>query len=109
MDRKRPNKRLLRILDIAPELKAILRSIYPLDIKRKKIRDFLADILVATFDDDPTIPPLEWALSQDAVNVFRSILSKRSEQLAGFSFLQYLNDLLHRDNLRNIELHSKYL
>ncbi|RLB28173.1 MAG: KamA family radical SAM protein [Deltaproteobacteria bacterium] len=96
-------KRLHSILDIAPEIKGILLSTHTVEVKRKRIRDFLADMLLATFDNDPSIPPLEWILTRDAINVFRSILSARSESLAGFSFLHYLNNLLNNDNLKGLE------
>ena len=95
--------RLLKVLGIAPALKAILLSAHPLEIKRKQVRDFLADMLLATFDDNPSIPPLEWVLTRDAIRVFRNILSSRSERFAGYSFLGYLNDLLNRENLYDIE------
>ncbi|MCD4788269.1 MAG: KamA family radical SAM protein, partial [Desulfobacterales bacterium] len=74
------------------------------DIKRKKINKFLADMLMATFDDDPAIPPLEWILTRDAIRVFRNILSTRNESLAGFSLLQYINDLLHKENFEQIQM-----
>jgi hypothetical protein len=38
--------RLLKVLGIAPALKAILLSAHPLEIKRKQVRDFLADMLL---------------------------------------------------------------
>jgi len=75
----------------------------PLEEKRSRIREFLSGMLGATFDDDPTIPPLEWILTRDAIEAFRMILSRRSEQLAGFSFLRYLNDLIHRPDYRGLE------
>lgn len=87
--------RLHSILAIIPEIKEIMLSHDSLEGKRTRIRHFLADILVATFNDHPTIPPLEWILCRNAVSVFRGILSVRSERLAGFSLLTYLNDLIH--------------
>ncbi|MBT9438979.1 MAG: KamA family radical SAM protein [Desulfobacterales bacterium] len=85
-------------------LKEIIFSSDPIDIKRKKINKFLADMLMATFDDDPAIPPLEWILTRDAIRVFRNILSTRNESLAGFSLLQYINDLLHKENFEQIQM-----
>jgi lysine 2,3-aminomutase len=103
MEREKIRDRLLRILDIAPELKAILTSVHPIDFKRKKTRDFLADTLVAVFADDPTIPPLEWVQTRDAITVFRNLLSMRNERLAGYSFLRYINDLLCEENIGHLE------
>jgi lysine 2,3-aminomutase len=103
VEKERLQNRLLKILDIAPVFRDIMLSSDPLEVKRKRIRDFLSNMLIATFDDDPTIPPLEWVLTRDAIRVFRTILSSRSERLAGFSFLQYIDDLLHKERLRSTE------
>ena len=102
MERKRIRKKLVKLLEVSPPLKEILLSEDTLESKRNRIRTFLADMLVVTFDDDPTIPPLEWVLTRDAIGVFRTILSSRSERLAGFSFLGYLNDLLHKPHYRDV-------
>lgn len=96
-------QRLSKIFDISPPLKKIIFSADPLDLKKQKFRRFLSDQLLATFDDDPTIPPLEWVLTRDAVQAFKSILSRRSEGLAGYSFLQYINDMLHNPDRQTME------
>ena len=88
-------KRLIHILNHVPTLKKIFLSSDSLEDKRIKTRAFLSDMLVATFDDNPTIPPLEWVLTRDAIGVFRTILSSRSERLAEFSFLRYIDTLLN--------------
>jgi lysine 2,3-aminomutase len=87
--------RLLKILSIAPTLKDTFLSNNSVETKRKDLRNFLSNMLLATFDDDPTIPPLEWVLTRDAITVFRNILSKRNERLAEFSLLKYIDDILH--------------
>ncbi len=98
MDFERTKKRLLKILDLSPSLKDIFLAQTSLEMKRKKVRNFLSNMLHATFDDEPTIPPLEWVLTRDAITVFRNILSKRSERLAEFSLLEYIDDILHQKN-----------
>ncbi len=103
MEKKRIRNKLLRILDIAPALKEILISTESVDIKRNKIRRFLADVHGATFHHDHTVPPLEWILARDTIRIFRTIIWPRSEILAGYSFLKYLDDLLHAESLREIE------
>ncbi|MBW2368070.1 MAG: KamA family radical SAM protein [Deltaproteobacteria bacterium] len=95
MPSEKTKHRLLRILDLAPKLKEILLAEDPIDTKREAIRRFLSDLLFATFNDDRTIPPLEWVLTRDAITVFRNILSMRSERLARFSLVKYLNDILN--------------
>jgi lysine 2,3-aminomutase len=100
---KRMRKRLLRILDTVPPIREILLSGDGMEVKRKKIRDFLSEMLVVTFSDDPSIPPLEWILTRDAITVFRNILSRRNERLAGHSLLRYLETLLKGDALRGVE------
>ena len=103
MEKEGIRNKLLRILDIAPALKEILISSEPVDLKRNKIRRFLADVHAATFSDDHTVPPLEWILARDTIRIFRTIIWPRSEILAGYSFLKYLDDLLHAESLRDIE------
>ena len=98
MARESVQKRLSNILNYAPTLKRILLSTNSIQSKRTKIRKFLSDMLMATFDDNPTIPPLEWVLTRDAIGVFRTILSRRNERLAGFSFLNYIDGLLNDQN-----------
>ena len=102
MEKHKIKARLIRILDLSPPLKEILLSSDSVDEKRKRINRLLGDLMNATFYDDTTVPPLEWVLKRDAIRVFRGILSPRSERLTGHSFLQYLNDLLHRDNLEDL-------
>ncbi len=97
MDRHAVRSKILDLLNVAPALKEILLSEDPLQEKRRRIRAFLAGMLAVTFNDDPTIPPLEWVLTSDAIMVFKSILTERSERLAEFSFLQYLDDLVHTE------------
>ncbi len=87
-------KKILNILGIVPPIKEIFLSRDPIDEKRKKLRNVLAEIITATFEDDPAIPPLEWIMTRDAVSVFRNILSTRNERLAGYSLLRYIDDLL---------------
>ncbi|MBC2696627.1 MAG: KamA family radical SAM protein [Desulfobacteraceae bacterium] len=106
MKKESIRNRLDKILNEAPVLKEIIFSSDPIDIKRKKINKFLADMLMATFDDDPAIPPLEWILTRDAIRVFRNILSTRNESLTGFSLLQYINDLLHKESFEQIQMPS---
>lgn len=89
-------KRLIQILETIPGLKEILEGEAAVEEKRKQIRYLLSDILNATYEENPAIPPLEWILSRNAINVLRSVISKRNERLADFSLLQYLDDVIHR-------------
>jgi len=93
----RVKKRLLSILDELPDLKTILVSKDSFENKRIKIRRLLAKKLIETFDDDPHLPSLKWVVSRDATIVFRNIISRRSAVLAKFSFLKYLDDLIHNN------------
>ena len=98
---KSTRKKLIQLIQKAHALAAIFRLNAPIETKRKKIKRFLSDMLLATFDDNPTIPPLEWVLTRDAIGVFRNILSARSERLAGFSFLRYVDALLNGNGLKD--------
>ena len=92
---KKARKRLLNLLDTIPALKKIMVSDDLLEKKRRKIRNLLNTMLINTYDDNPDLPSLSWMLTRDAILVFRNIISRRSEKVAGFSFLGYLNDLIH--------------
>jgi len=91
----RLKKKLLRILDQIPPLKDIMASDNHLEEKRKRIRKFLAKRLISTFEDTPEIPSLKWVLTRDSIGVFGRIISNRSEALSNFSFLKYINDMIH--------------
>lgn len=101
MEKTRIRNKLLQILDTAPALKEALLSSPSLDVQRGKIRDFLSSLIVATYEDET--PPLEWILVRDAIRVFRTLLSPRSEKLVRYSFLRYIRDLLYMENLKEIE------
>jgi len=107
MDNKRVRRRFNRLLDIAPEFKQIMLSSDSIDIKKEKIGEFLSELLVTTFNDNPVIPPLEWILARDAIVVFRTFLSARNESLAGFNLIQYLDDLVNKENIKGIEKPSQ--
>ncbi|MEE8377628.1 MAG: KamA family radical SAM protein [Candidatus Aminicenantaceae bacterium] len=92
----RLKNKLLRILDQIPPLKEIMIRDDNIEKKRKKISKLLAEKLISTFDDTPEIPSLKWVLTRDAIGIFRKIISIRSETLSGFSFLKYMNDMIHK-------------
>lgn len=98
----RIKNKLLRILDTLPPLKGIMLSPLSTEEKRTEVREYLNQRLIATFYDDPDLPSLKWVLARDALLVFRNIISKRSEKLAGFSFLKYLNTLIHPTKKKNV-------
>jgi lysine 2,3-aminomutase len=101
MEKSKIRNRLHRILDIAPAFKESLLSTSSIDVQRENFRNFLSGLFEKTHDDE-TLSPLEWILVRDTIKVLLTILSPRSERLAGFSFLQYVNDLLYRENLGDI-------
>jgi lysine 2,3-aminomutase len=101
MEKAKIRNRLLRILDIAPALKETLLSTSSIDEQRENFRNFLSSLFEKTHDDE-TLLPLEWILVRDTIRVLLTILSPRSERLTGFSFLQYINELLYKENYRDI-------
>ena len=102
MKRDQLQKKLQRILGQAPVLNEILATKADLETKRTKIRALLSAMLIEAFSDNPNNSPLEWILARDAIIVFRNLLSARNENLVGYSFLQYLDDLIHKETLRGI-------
>lgn len=114
MDRKdkmnrneRLKNQILNILDLAPPLKDILCSEAPPATKRLKTQHFLGARLRETFDEDSLIPPLEWISARNAIRAFNNIISSRSDRIAGFSFFDYLNDLVQGKNHRDMPLPAK--
>ena len=102
MKHARAKYRLLRVLEIVPELKEIMLSAFSLEEKRKKIREFIENLSALNFHKDTTIEALEWVVTRDAIGVFRCIFSTRSERLAGYSLLKYMDDILHRETLEGL-------
>lgn len=82
-------------LSITPEILAIFQEKISLEDKRLKLREHLANLLTAISDNTDPIRPMEWILCRDAVWVFRNILNPRSEDLAGFSVLKVLDDIVN--------------
>ncbi|MBW1999972.1 MAG: KamA family radical SAM protein [Deltaproteobacteria bacterium] len=95
MERQRVRRRILKILDLAPDLKDIILSEAPLEEKRMGIKGVLNSLLIRSYDEEHPIPAMEWILARDSIRALRTILSPRSESLAGFSFLAYINQLVH--------------
>ncbi|KJS01715.1 MAG: hypothetical protein VR65_08190 [Desulfobulbaceae bacterium BRH_c16a] len=87
--------KLRHLLAIDEKISEILSSTATLDEKRRRLRRHLSDMLVNIVDESQQMPPLEWVVCRDATWVMRNILSQRSEELAGFSLLEYIDDLLH--------------
>lgn len=98
----RDRDKLFSILEYSPHLKEIIRSSVDLEEKRKRLRYFLSDTLFMTFEDQPAIPPLEWILTRNAVGVFKNMISRRNERLAGFSILSYISDLAGQDTQKGL-------
>lgn len=94
--------KLKEIINLAPDLKDILYSSHPLEEKRRLLRSFLSNMLLTVFDETHKIPPLEWIVCRDATWVLRNILASRSEELSGFSLLQYLDTLLNKGYQPNL-------
>lgn len=85
-------KKLLSILENDPDVFKILTSGKTINEKRRAIRTLLSVRDDQIFDGKTKIPHLEWIIAREAIVVFRNILAVRSENLAGFSFLKYIND-----------------
>ncbi len=93
------NKKLLnqlrKIIALDAEIEQILLSEQPLEEKRLLLRSYLAGLLLPEHERDRDLAPLEWITCRDAMWVFRNILNPRNEELADFSMLAYINNLLH--------------
>jgi len=102
MNKHEQINRLRHIIAPAPQIEKILLSPQTLAQKRSALRSHLANLLITVFDEEHEIPPLEWIVCRDAIWVMRNILAPRSEELSGYSFLGYLNDLLNQPDAANL-------
>lgn len=93
MNKNDKREKLKRIIGLDATLEEIFRSPSLLEVKRMQLRSYLSNILLSVFDETQAIPPLEWIICRDATWVMRNILTPRSEKLAGFSFLEYMDAL----------------
>ncbi|MFO7964595.1 MAG: KamA family radical SAM protein [Desulfobacterales bacterium] len=102
MKTDRAGRRILDVLELSPELKHIFLSTDSLDSKRIQIMHLLDRISLKTYDREMDTPRLEWILARDAINVLKNILTVRNEEAAGYSFLQYIDDLLNRPDSKDL-------
>jgi lysine 2,3-aminomutase len=88
-------QQIRKVIALDPAMETILLSELPLEEKRLQIRSYLSKVLLNMYDNTRELAPLEWVTCRDAVWVLRNMLNTRSEELAGFSLLAYLDGLLH--------------
>lgn len=95
MTSQQNRRRLTSILSIAPHLLEIFKSQIDIEEKRSQIRNWLYHQLAESYEPNQDSPPLEYILRRDAIDVLRKVLSFRNEQLAGYSMLAYMDDLIN--------------
>jgi lysine 2,3-aminomutase len=90
--------KLLNILNISPDIKNIVCSGDTIEQKRESIKKWLIAVLKSTYTENPDIPSLEYILARSSITVFQQLISRRNEKLAGFSLLEYMEELLNQPN-----------
>jgi hypothetical protein len=88
-------ERIKKILTLDAQLLKIFKTSAPLEEKRVMLRNYLSNLLLNVFDESREVPPLEWIICRDATWVLRNILAPRSEELAGFSFIRFIDDVVN--------------
>ncbi|MGD9947708.1 MAG: KamA family radical SAM protein [Desulfobulbus sp.] len=88
-------QQIRKIIALDPAMEAILLSDFPLEEKRLQLRSHLSNLLLNIYDKTQDMAALEWVVFRDTIWVLRNMLNPRSEELAGFSLLTYLDGLLH--------------
>ncbi|WP_028584537.1 KamA family radical SAM protein [Desulfogranum mediterraneum] len=88
-------QQIRKIIALDPIMEAILLTDVSLEEKRYKLRSHLSNLLLKIYDKTHDMPALEWVVFRDTIWVLRNMLNTRSEELAGFSLLAYLDNLLH--------------
>ena len=96
MERNKNRDRLLRILEISPQIRDVLVSEGDLESKRIRIQKVLDEMLSISYNKDVSMPTLEWVQVRDAITVMQNMITVRNETLSGFGLLQYLDDMIHR-------------
>ncbi len=87
--------KLRKAIALNQEIETILVGPLPLEEKRLKLRAHLATILAVISDDIEPVRPMEWILQRDAIWAFRNILNPRSEALAEFNLLDFLDGIIN--------------
>nr|WP_321469201.1 KamA family radical SAM protein [uncultured Desulfobulbus sp.] len=88
-------QQIQKIMALDPAMEAIFFSDIPLEEKRQQLRNHLANLLLNIYDKTKDMAALDWVVFRDTIWVLRNMLSARSEELAGFSLLAYLDSLIH--------------
>ena len=88
-------QQIRKILSLDPAMEAVFLADLSLEEKRLKLRSHLSNLLLNIYDKTRDMAALEWVVFRDTIWVLRNMLNPRSEELAGFSLLAYLDDLLH--------------
>lgn len=102
MNKNEKRERLQAIINQDKVIGDIFSAKVSLEEKRVELRNYLSNILLSVFDEDRHIPPMEWVLCRDAVWVMRNILAPRSEDLAGFSVLEYIDTQLREPDKKGL-------
>ncbi len=84
---------LQRIYDMDPSLRSILSPHRDREKMRADLNDFLNARTAAWHRPDSRLHPLELVIVDRCIEVFRNILSRRNERMAGFSTLGHLQKI----------------
>lgn len=98
MSTKQHLAKLRQIITLDSTISEIFHAKKNLEDKRLELRNHFSCLLFSLFDETIEIPSLEWIACRDATWVMRNILAKRSEELAGFSVLKYINTHINSDS-----------
>ena len=88
-------EQLCSAIGLNPEIENILHQQIPLEEKRIKLRAHLAVIVTEAADSTVASRPMEWILKRDAAWVLRNIFNPRSEELSGFSVLEFIDAIVN--------------
>ncbi len=87
---------LLRQLEKAdPRIYRILLDSSTVEAARQPLYSYLNEREMALYDSRDALHPIEHATAQECIRVFKSVLARRNESLAGFSTLEYLWQTIH--------------
>lgn len=83
--------------DQNPEVYTILTDSKSLQQARKKLSQYLDTLEWKYRGDEVSLHKLEWATAMEAIKVFKSLVSARSEEISGVSTLEYIWKLAKGD------------
>ena len=81
----------------APTVFGLLQSSDSLETARERLYSYLDGLERSLFNGTTELPPLEYSMARQCVQVLKNVIARRNEELAGFSTLRALWKLVQNE------------